>query len=111
MHAVARAEAADLAEDGGAVPSAGLEGVESAREVPGHPEADQLGILDGGGCDVVPDELVVVLDAGCRGGEGLGEHGLVEVEVVGVPAGASVPPALHAVALVAPEIGVFGHGD
>ena len=39
-------EAADLAVDGGPMPTAGLETPEPAGFVPGHPEADELGVLD-----------------------------------------------------------------
>ena len=49
-----------------------------------------------------------MLCAGRR--EGLGHHVLVEVVVVAGPAVDSGPAALSAVALVAPEIEVFGHG-
>ena len=39
-------EAADLPVDGGPVPPAGLEAPETTGLVPGHPEADELGVLD-----------------------------------------------------------------
>ena len=46
MVAEAGSEAADLAIDGGPVPSARLQSLEAAGPVPGHPEADQFGVLD-----------------------------------------------------------------
>ena len=46
MRTEAGPEPADLAVDGGPVPPAGLEASETAGLVPGHPEADELGVLD-----------------------------------------------------------------
>ena len=60
--AISGAELSDLAEDGGSVPSARLEVSEPASLMPGHPEADQLGVVEDRLGDVVAQLLVVVVD-------------------------------------------------
>ena len=108
--AVGGPEAADLAKDGRPVPAAPLQVVETTGQMPGHPEADELGAFEGILGDGVTDLRIEVLHAPGGGGEGLGDDVLVEVVVVPGPAVHGYPAAFGALALVAAEVKVFTHG-
>ena len=105
-------EAADLAVDGGPVPPAGLEAPESAGLVPGHPEADELGVLDGRGGHLIPDEGRVVLDGADRDVGpliGTGPHALGQRLPEGGLAAVGDPPPFGALAGVGSVVGGLGH--
>ena len=79
--------------------------------MPGHPEADELRTLEGVLREAVTDLGIELLHALGGRREGLGHDVLVEVVVIAGPAGDGDPAALGAVALVASEIEVLGHGS
>ena len=103
-------EAANLPVDGGPVPTARLEAHEAAGFVPGHPETDELGVLDDGSSDIVADEGWIVVDGADRGftgglGPDVVRHGVpVEPE-----AAVGDAPALGAIAGVGTEVGGVTH--
>ena len=72
----------------------------TAGQMPGHPEADQLGALEGILGDGVPDLRFEVLHAPGGRREGLGDDVLVQVVVVPGPAVARRPGRPSALSLL-----------
>lgn len=92
------------------MPSTPLKGAEPAGQVPGQPEADQLGLLQGPLGVVVPDLGVEVLGRLSGLGERLGDHVLGELVVEAAPSGGGHTTPLATLALVGSEVRGVGHG-
>ena len=92
------------------MPTAGLETPEPAGFVPGHPEADELGVLDRCAGHLLADEGRIVLDGGDGGlPGGLGPDVVRHRIPEGSQAAVGDAPSFGALAGVGSEVGGVGH--
>ena len=111
MDAERGAESTHLAEDGCAMPSRCDKVGEAAGEVPGDPEADELGIFEDRVAHVVSNIFREILKARAiaRAGECLAHGFLGNAVVEGIPASTTLPVAFGGLTLVAAEVLVQSH--